>query len=280
MWTKLTMTAALCAVAGQGALAGPCDYRPSKVVAATASAAAEQVKAVGAYALTSAVTGGSMMGASTAAGTGAAATTGTAAGSGASATTAAGSAHGAIGSALAGTSSVVVAAAAAVGLAGYEGLCYFSDRKVTKYNEILGVMRSVAANSDPAAFRLDEGKPGKQNATVTVLDEKGQPKSYPVGKLYIENNKLMFSKMGKDEVVGNIDFVAKETETLPSAPAAAPAPTAPAAESPAAAPLAEPQTAPQTAAEAPAAAPAAPAEAPAPAPSAQTDAAPAAAPAP
>lgn len=216
------------AAAGQGAYAGPCDYRPSKMVAGAASAVGEQVKAVGAFALTNAATGGSLIGTSAAtagaSGTAAASTAaaGTAAGSGTTATTAAGSAHGALGAALSGSASVVVAAAAAVGLAGYEGLCYFSDRKVTKYNEILGVMRNLAANADPAVFSLNEGSPKKQDATITVQDETGKPVSFPVSKLYIENNKLMFSKMGRDEVVGNIDFVPKETEPV-AAPDATPA---------------------------------------------------------
>lgn len=219
-------------LAGQGAHAGPCDYRPSKVAGAAANEVGQQVRAVGSFALTNAVTGGSLLGSSTTA-------AGTTAGSSASASSAAsnaGTLHSVIGAALGGTSTVIVAAAAAVGAAGYEGLCYFADRKVTKYNELLGVMRGLAANADPESFRLDEGKAGKQDATITVKGEDGQPKTYPVSKLYIDNNKLKFRKlMGKDEDIGQVDFVPKETEALPAgstekttAPAA-PAPTPPAA---------------------------------------------------
>lgn len=187
----------ICAVFVAGvAQAGPCDYRPSKMAGAaagsqvasdTARAVGSEAKAVGFYTLTGGATGSTLLGA----GGGA---------SGAMATA------GAIATAPA---TIIAGAAAAAGLAGYEGLCYFSDKRVTKYDEVMEVMRNLSQNADPDYFRLEDGTEGKEDAIVTIRNSSGEMEQHAVRDLYIVNGVLMYRARGKDGVIGNVDFVAR-----------------------------------------------------------------------
>ncbi len=112
----------------QPAVAGVCDYRPSKIiggvatggVAGASSAAAATgigLKAVGLYTITHATTGAAMLG-STAAGASAAGTAGIIAGTS--------GVLGTVGAVLMSPIVIIPAAVTAVGIGAYEGGCYLS----------------------------------------------------------------------------------------------------------------------------------------------------------
>lgn len=112
----------------QLAIAGVCDYRPSKLIgggatgavaggAGTAAATGAGMQAAGIYAITNATTGATMLG-STAAGASAAGTTGIIAGTG--------GAIGTAGAVLMSPFVIIPLAITAVGVGAYEGGCYFA----------------------------------------------------------------------------------------------------------------------------------------------------------
>ncbi len=221
--------ALVCALlGGTAAQAGPCDYRPSKmakdasgpasqVASDTAKAVGKDAKAVGFYTLTGGATGGTMLGVAGAGGTGAMATAG------------------AIATA---PVTIIAGAAAAAGLAGYEGLCYFTDKRVTKYGEVLEVIRNLSLNADPDYLRLDEGTAGQEDALLTIRNSSGEMEQHAVRDLYIVNGVLMYRASGKDGVIGNVDFVARSPfpggngTPLNATKAADPTPVSPTAEVP------------------------------------------------
>jgi len=113
------------------AIAGVCDYRPSKVVgdgltksvatgASATAVAGVGMKAAGYYAITHATTGAAMLG-STAAGTSAAGTVGIIGGSA--------GAVGTVGAILMSPFVIIPAAVVAGGIGVYEGSCYLASRK-------------------------------------------------------------------------------------------------------------------------------------------------------
>lgn len=112
----------------QPAVAGVCDYRPSKIIGSVATggvagasgaAAATGIglKAAGLYTITHATTGAAMLG-STAAGASAAGTTGIIAGTS--------GVLGTVGAVLMSPIVIIPAAVTAVGIGAYEGGCYLS----------------------------------------------------------------------------------------------------------------------------------------------------------
>lgn len=112
----------------QAAAAGPCDHVPSKlfgkattssVATGTGAVAAAGIgmQAAGLYSITNAATGAAMLG-STAAGTSAAGTVGILSGTA--------GVVGTVGAALLSPFVLIPAAVVTVGVAGYEGLCYFA----------------------------------------------------------------------------------------------------------------------------------------------------------
>ena len=113
----------------QSAIAGVCDYTPSKLVgsvttgtfgigAGTTAATGMGMKAAGIYTITHATTGAVMLG-STASGASAAGTVGIMAGTG--------GVLGTIGSVLISPFVIIPAAIVAVGVGTYEGGCYLAD---------------------------------------------------------------------------------------------------------------------------------------------------------
>lgn len=115
----------------QAAIAGVCDHVPSKLIgdgitasvatgAGATAVAGVGLKAAGFYTLSHAVTGATML-ASTAGGASAAGTVGIMGGTA--------GALGAVGAVLMSPFVIVPAAAIAVGVAAYEGGCYFSAKK-------------------------------------------------------------------------------------------------------------------------------------------------------
>jgi hypothetical protein len=114
----------------QVAMAGVCDYRPSKIIgggetvavaggAGAAAATGIGMKAAGLYTLTHATIGATMLG-STAAGASAAGTTGIIAGTG--------GVLGSIGAALMSPFVIIPAAVTVIGVGTYEGGCYLSEK--------------------------------------------------------------------------------------------------------------------------------------------------------
>ncbi|MDP1549630.1 MAG: hypothetical protein Q8L97_05665 [Nitrosomonas sp.] len=114
----------------QSAVAGVCDYRPSRIIGdvstgvvagGTGAAAATGIgmKAAGLYTITHATTGAVMLG-STAAGASAAGTTGIIAGSAGFLGTA--------GAVLMSPLVIIPAAVTTIGVGAYEGVCYLSDK--------------------------------------------------------------------------------------------------------------------------------------------------------
>jgi hypothetical protein len=130
MRKTVTISLLISGIAIQSAMAGVCDYRPSKIVGSgttavvaggtgTAAATGIGLQAAGIYTLTNATTGAAMLG-STAAGASAAGTTGIIAGSA--------GVLGTVGTVLMSPFVIIPAAVTAVGIGAYEGGCYLSDK--------------------------------------------------------------------------------------------------------------------------------------------------------
>ncbi len=126
---KLIITLLFAVFVSQSAIAGVCDYRPSKLIggkttgavaggAGATAAAGVGMKAAGIYTITHATTGATMLG-STAAGASAAGTTGIIAGTG--------GVLGSIGAAIMSPFVLIPAAVVAAGVGAYEGGCYLAE---------------------------------------------------------------------------------------------------------------------------------------------------------
>lgn len=201
----------LLAASASPAFADFCDYRPSQLigdsgagavgtVGAATAVAGTAAKAAGFYTLTHAATGATML-ASTAGGASAAGTVGIMGG------TAAG--VGTVGAFLMAPVTIIVGAVTAVGVAAYEGGCYFTDERVTDYDDVLKIMENMAANADPTVFRLVVVDGEKQ----IQVGEKGKSDNYWVGDLYIVNGTLMNRDWFKNTTIGKIGFfVPTQTE--------------------------------------------------------------------
>jgi hypothetical protein len=186
------------------AAARVCDYRPTEVLrsgavtgavtGAIGTATDLALKADGIFTLTNTVTGASLMG------------TGAAGGTLAQITGAAGALGSAAAGALAAPGAAVAGAVAVVGLGAYEGLCFFSDDRVTDYGEVLAVMEAIAVSADPAFFRVEPGPQGKDEAVVILGDGTGAETGYPVRRLYISNGVLMHRNWGVNTALGNVGF--------------------------------------------------------------------------
>lgn len=213
---KFPLVAAL-ATCATAPLAGVCDYRPSLLVGspnslsaaagtaagagAGAAAAGIGAKAAGFYTLTHSVTGLTMLG-SKAAGSSAAGTVGIISGT-----------SGLIGTTAGFLMSPVVitgAAIAAVGIGGYEGVCFFKDDRVTEYAAVDLVMKNIGQNANPEVFRYVEGP--LQKSRVLLLDEDNQWQTYLVTNLYIVNGTLMHRNRFRNTTIGDIGFVSEQAE--------------------------------------------------------------------
>lgn len=182
-----------------------CDYRPSELVGvgttASVGTAAAGVATVGAvakvagfYTLTHAVTGATMLG-STAGGISAAGTVGIMGGT-----------AGVIGTMAAVITAPVTIIAAVVvgtGIAIYEGSCYFADERITDYDQVLGIIRGVAASAEPEYFKLHpEAK--DENAPRIEIYNGEQWDTYELENLYIVNGLLMHRDWGKNTTIGRV----------------------------------------------------------------------------
>lgn len=151
---------------------------------------------LGYYTLTHSVTGATMLG-STMAGSSAAGTIGIVAGTG--------TGGGAAGAALMNPAGIVVGVVIAAAVGGSEGYCYFQDDRITAYEDVLFVMKGLAANADPDYFALIEPHDkAKQKAVIQIIDEDGIPSQYKVEDLYIVNGVLKHRDWFLNTVIGNV----------------------------------------------------------------------------
>lgn len=201
----LRIATAMIAIAlSSGAYSEVCDYRLSSLVGggvtatvgATSLLAGKGMTAMGYYTLTHAVTGATMLG-STLAGSSGAGTIGIIAGTGTGA--------GAVGAALMSSIGIVIGVVVAGSLAGSEVYCYFQDERITDYDEVLLLMKGLAANADPASFEIREpNDEATQRASVLMTDAEGVTTQYWVGNLYINNGKLRNRDWFWNTVIGNV----------------------------------------------------------------------------
>jgi hypothetical protein len=148
----------------------------------------------GFFTLTNTATGASLLG-----GTGATGAIGQISG----AATAIGSGAAAV---LAAPGAAVAGAAAAIGIGAYEGFCYFSDERITDYDEVLAVVNAIAAAADPAFFYVEQGAPGEQAAIAFLGDGTGAATGYAMRNLYIVNGVLMHRDRGLNTALGDVGF--------------------------------------------------------------------------
>ena len=199
-------------VFAQQANANACDYRPSNflgggatgaVVAtggsvAVAGAAAQ---AAGFYTLTHAVTGLTMLG-STAGGASAAGTVGIMGGTAGIIGTAA--------SIIMAPVTIIAGAVLAVGVAGYEGVCYFTVERVEDPEVILGIVQNLADSGDPKYIRLTDLSGEKFLMIASDHDDNGEPvewDKYSVKDLYVEEGILKHSDYGPNTKIGRVQLV-------------------------------------------------------------------------
>jgi hypothetical protein len=202
-----TLLAALALIVASPAVAGPCSYRPSELLrsgteVATAPGVQETAGGLvqGFFTLTNTATGASLLGGTTATGAlGQIGSAATAIGSGAA-------------TALAAPGAAIAGAAAALGIGAYEGLCYFTDDRITEYDAVLAVMNGIAASADPAFFYVEQGTPGEEAAIAFLGDGTGAATGYPVRNLYIVNGVLMHRDRGFNTALGDVGFAATQEE--------------------------------------------------------------------
>jgi hypothetical protein len=102
---------------------------------------------------------------------------------------------------------IVVAGVTAVGVASYEGACFFQDERITDYDKVLEVMSNMAANSDPSSFMLTEEN-GKK--AIKLAEGDGEKRTYFVEDLYIVNGILMNRDWFKNTKIGRVSYVVPE----------------------------------------------------------------------
>lgn len=206
----LLLSAGAATLLATSAGAGICDYRPSALlgqggaaaaagVGAATAAAGGAMKAAGIYTLVNAGSGLTMLG-STAAGASAAGTVGIIAGTG--------GVIGSVGAFLLAPVTIVVAGVAAVGVGGMEAACYFTDERITDYDEVLSLMAHFAEHHREDRFRLVPGLPGRRDDAIGIWNAQTEGLDrYMVADLYIVNGTLMQRKWGFDRNLGHIAFV-------------------------------------------------------------------------
>lgn len=193
--------------------AGPCDYRPSQligsagatgagVVAGGTAAAGGVAKAAGVYTLVNATSGLTMVG-GTWAGASAAGTAGIIAGT-----------SGVIGTTVAvitAPATIAAGAVATVVIGTFEGACYFTDTRITDYDEVNAIVRDISITA-PASLYLYLPRGEGRNAEIRVRDPNSSETRYnfyKVRNLYIVNGVLKHRDWGFNTTIG---LVAKITD--------------------------------------------------------------------
>jgi hypothetical protein len=192
---------------GNGALAGVCSYRPSQIIGGAGAAAiaatggttavvGSGLKVAGFYTLTHSVTGATMLG-SIAGGASGASTVGIMGGTGAG--------IGAVASALMAPVVVGTAAFVAIGTAGFEGACFFTDERITEYPEVLAKLQAVATVVADSHFSIEKAE-SPSEALLVMKTVTGERVVYAVQKLYIVNGVLMHRDWFRNSVLGSLVY--------------------------------------------------------------------------
>jgi hypothetical protein len=189
--------------------AGVCDYRPSEMIGAAASAAlgtaastvavtGATANAVGVYTLVHATSGLTMVG-GTWAGASAAGTAGIIAGTG-----------GAIGTVVAVVTAPATITAAAIGgivIGSFEGVCYFSDTRIVDYREVDAIVQNIAVTAPEELYLYFPARDGREDAFIRVRDpdsEEARFDDYDVVDLYIVNGVLKHDGWVWNKTIGLI----------------------------------------------------------------------------
>ena len=211
MRTKINVLASAFALLGSTALADVCDYRLSQMVspkAATATVttgsivatAGPTTMAVGSLYFFPHAASGTLMLGSTLAGASGAGTIGIIGGSGFAASVLA---------FLTAPITITAAAGTAIAVGGVEAGCYFVDERITDEEEVLAILRQLAATSNEEYFKLfdvtdEEAAETGSVSRVRIPDEDGEYQFYDVENLYIVNNELMHRDRFLNTPLGNI----------------------------------------------------------------------------
>ncbi len=184
-----------------------CSYRPSAVlggsgatVVSAAGAGTATVgmgaNAAGFYTLTHAVTGATMLG-STAGGASAAGTVGIMGGTA--------GVVGGVAAFVTAPATIITGAVVGVGIGVYEGGCYFADKRVTDFDEILEIMQDIEQTADAKLFMLIED-PKTGDWYISLRGVSGYD-NYNVADLYLVNGVLMNRDWFKNTTIGNLNFI-------------------------------------------------------------------------
>ncbi|MDA9953557.1 hypothetical protein N9D61_04385 [Planktomarina sp.] len=206
MYIRTSLVAAIMAICGIAApvYAETCDYRPSRILGDTASAtvigggaglagASGAAMAAGMYTLVNAGSGLTMLG-STLAGASGAGTIGIIAGTG--------GALGTAGAIILNPFVWIPAAVVGLGGGGFEAVCAFLvDERITKYEDVLGVMSSFAIHADPKHFRF---VPNAVPAYISLSDGEGSWTRYDIEELYIADGMLKSRDWGPNTKIGRV----------------------------------------------------------------------------
>ncbi|MFG6083654.1 hypothetical protein ACEUZ9_005375 [Paracoccus litorisediminis] len=204
--SRFLLPTCLAVILANPALAEICDYRPSHVLGGATSASAATTgglvaasggaaKAAGVYTLVHSTSGLTMIG-GTWAGSSAAGTAGIIAGTG-----------GTIGSTVAVLISpftIAAAAGTAIVVGGFEGACYFTDTRITDYEEINAIMRDIAKTAPDDLYRYIPRRHGYEEAEIKIIGVNRHFTTYMVKDLYIVNGVLMHRKWGRNTELGMI----------------------------------------------------------------------------
>jgi len=195
-------------VGTSAASAAVCDWRPSQflgsataaVTGGSAIAIGTGMKAAGFYTLVHASSGLTMLG-GTWAGVSAAGTAGIIAGTG--------GLIGTVGAILLAPITAILGGAAALGGAGFEAACYFTDERITEYSEVLLIMQHLDEHHAPERFRLVVGIPGRQDDAIRIWNaETEELDRYLVSDLYLVNGRLWASRSWRRDVdLGMLLFI-------------------------------------------------------------------------
>ncbi|UYP69551.1 hypothetical protein OIU14_07465 [Thalassobacter stenotrophicus] len=213
--SKRLILIGLVALSPNTAIGGACDYRPSNLMGGVGTGAAVATggavaavgtgaKAAGFYTLTNAVTGATMLG-STAGGASAAGTVGIMGGTA--------GAVGTVASVVMAPATIIAGAVLGVGVAAYEGACYFTVERVDDPDVIEGIIDNLTLNSDPEFLRRATIA-GEDYLMVAVdHDEEMRAvdwKQYRLSKLYIEEGMLKHSDLGPNTQIGRVSVVGEQ----------------------------------------------------------------------
>lgn len=190
------------------ASASVCDWRPSQffgtatatVAGGGAVALGTGMKAAGFYTLVNAGSGLTMLG-TTMAGASGAGTVGIIAGTG--------GVIGTVGAILLTPVTAIIGGGLAVGGAGFEAACYFTDERITDYSEVLAIMQHLDENHSTERFQLVRGIPGRQDDAIRVWNpETEEFDRHLVADLYLVNGRLWANRSWRrDQDLGQLLFV-------------------------------------------------------------------------